>query len=244
MYYEVHGQGAPLVMLHGGTGSLDTWGPLVADLAKKYQVITPEQMGHGRTGDDPKRAFHFHDMAEDTAELLRQLKVGPAFVFGWSDGGIVALDLAMSHPELVKKLAVSGANFRNDAGAYGDDGVKFMQTIKPEQWPKSLRKSYERRSPDGAKHWPVLFERLRKMWLTEPAYTPEQLGTIKAPTLVVAGDQDVILAEHTVLLFDAIPGAELWLVPNSDHFVPISHAPAFEAQLDAFFQEQPGKKDQ
>src|SRR5262249_37400435 len=87
MYYEVHGQGAPLVVLHGGSMSVSQWPEVVDFFSTRYQVIAPEQMGHGHTADDPSRPLHYHAMAEDTVELLRQLGVTSAYFVGWSDGG-------------------------------------------------------------------------------------------------------------------------------------------------------------
>ena len=107
MYYEVHGDGPPLLLLHGGAGSISsTWIP---SFAAQFRVIAIEQMGHGRTADVADRPFHYHDMAEDTVELMRQLGIESASILGYSDGGIIGLDMAIHHPERVTKLAVTGA---------------------------------------------------------------------------------------------------------------------------------------
>jgi alpha-beta hydrolase superfamily lysophospholipase len=99
MYYEVHGDGPPLLLLHGGSGSIpERWIPFFAD---RFQVIAIEQMGHGRTADNVDRPFHYHDMAEDTVELMRQLEIGRGVVVGYSDGGIIGLDMAIHHPARV-----------------------------------------------------------------------------------------------------------------------------------------------
>src|SRR5206468_7345076 len=112
MYYEVHGEGPPLLLLHGGTGSIPTqWIPF---FSSQFRVVAMEQMGHGRTADLVDRPFHYHDMAEDTVELMRQLRVESAVVVGYSDGGIIGLDMAIHHPDRVTKLAVTGANARFD----------------------------------------------------------------------------------------------------------------------------------
>jgi pimeloyl-ACP methyl ester carboxylesterase len=108
MYYEVHGEGPPLLLLHGGSGSIpERWIPL---FTPQFRVIAPEQMGHGRTADLIDRPFHYHDMAEDTVELMRQLGIESAVVVGYSDGGIIGLDMSIHNPERVTKLAVTGAN--------------------------------------------------------------------------------------------------------------------------------------
>jgi pimeloyl-ACP methyl ester carboxylesterase len=112
MYYEVHGVGWPLLLLHGGSGSIpEKWIPY---FMPHFKVIAPEQMGHGRTADLVDRPFHYHDMAEDTVALMRQLEIESAVVVGYSDGGIIGLDMAVHHPEHVTRLAVTGANARFD----------------------------------------------------------------------------------------------------------------------------------
>ena len=93
MYYEIHGEGPPLLLLHGGTCSIERPPMGIPSFSGEYTVIAPEQMGHGRTADDTDRAFHYHEMAEDTVELMRQLEVDRASVIGLSDGGVVGLDL-------------------------------------------------------------------------------------------------------------------------------------------------------
>ena len=215
MYYETHGVGLPLVLLHGGTCSIELPGMEIPFFASEFQVIAPEQMGHGRTNDPMHREFHYHDMAEDTVALLRQLNIDRAFVFGFSDGGIVGLDMAIHHPDLVAKLALTGANFRTDA--YAGKTLEWLLTVAPDGWPRSFREEYERLSPDGPDHWPVVLPRIQRMWAVEPDYTDEQMACITAPTLVIVGDRDVITVEHSVAMFRAIPDAELCVVPHAGH---------------------------
>lgn len=110
MYYEVHGDGPPLLLLHGGTGSIPaTWLPY---FEPRFRVVAMEQMGHGRTADAMDRSFHYHDMAEDTTELIRQLQIESAVIVGDSDGGIIGLDIAIHHPERLTRLVLTGVNGR------------------------------------------------------------------------------------------------------------------------------------
>ncbi len=133
MYYEVHGDGPPLLLLHGGTGSIpEKWIPL---FTPQFRVIAPEQMGHGRTADLVDRPFHYHDMAEDTVELMRQLGIESAVVVGYSDGGIIGLDMAIHHPERVTKLAVTGANARFDG--YTAENQEWARSFDPANEPVS-----------------------------------------------------------------------------------------------------------
>ena len=215
MYYEIHGEGPPLLLLHGGTCSIELPPMGIPFFSTEFQVIAPEQMGHGRTADATARAFHYHDMAEDTIELMRQLKIDSASVFGFSDGGVLGIDMAIHHPDQVTKLVTSGSNFRPDG--LSADNLEWLRTVKPDEWPREFREDYERLSPDGPSHWPVVLERILAMWAVEPNYADEQMASIKAPTLVIVGDQDAITPEHSVALFRAIPDAQLCVLPNTGH---------------------------
>jgi pimeloyl-ACP methyl ester carboxylesterase len=213
MYYEVHGDGPPLVLLHGGTGSIpEAWIPL---FSPGFRVVAPEQMGHGRTADATDRPFHYHAMAEDTVELMRQLGIDSAVMVGLSDGGIIGLDIAIHHPDRVAKLVVTGTNSRTDG--YTAQNQEFVRTFDPGVMP--LCDDYSRLSPDGAEHWPMFLERLRPMWATEPHFTREQLADIGAPTLLIVGDRDIVTPEHAVEMYRTIPDAQLCVVPHAGHGV-------------------------
>jgi pimeloyl-ACP methyl ester carboxylesterase len=213
MYYEIHGEGPPLLLLHGGTGSIPTkWIPF---FSSQFRVIAMEQMGHGRTADVVDRPFHFHDMAEDTVELMRQLGIENAVIVGYSDGGIISIDMAIHHPERVTKLAITGANSRTDG--YTAENLEWARSFKPAELPVS--NAYARLSPDGADHWPIVLGRLQRMWLVEPNFTREEMQSIKAPTLIIIGDADIVTPEHAVELFRTIPTAQLCVVPHAGHGV-------------------------
>jgi len=211
MYYELHGDGPPLLLLHGGSGSIpEKWVPFFTPL---FRVMAPEQMGHGRTADVIDRPFHYHDMAEDTLELMRQLGIESTVVVGYSDGGIIGLDMAIHHPERVIKLAVTGANARFEG--YTTENQEFARSFDPVSQPVSEK--YAELSPDGAEHWPVVLGRLKPMWAAEPSFTNEELQRIGAPTLLVIGDRDIVTPEHAVEMFRTIPEAQLCVVPNAAH---------------------------
>jgi len=149
MYYEVHGEGPPLLLLHGGLGSIpEKWIP---NFSAQFQVIAMEQMGHGHTADVVDRPFHYHDLAEDTVELMRRLAIESAAIVGYSDGGIIGLDMAIHHPEHVTKLAVTGANCRTDG--YTAENLEWVRSFDPDAEPVS--DAYAHLSPDGADHWPT-----------------------------------------------------------------------------------------
>lgn len=213
MYYEAHGDGPHLLLLHGGSGSIpEKWIPF---FSARFHVIAMEQMGHGRTADLVERPFHYHDMAEDTVGLMRQLGIDTAAIVGYSDGGIIGLDMAIHHPERVTKLAVTGANSRIDG--YTAENQEVMRTFKPDDMPVS--EAYRRLSPDGADHWPTFIGRLRRMWAVEPSFTREEIQSIGVPTLIIVGDRDIVTPEHAVEMFRTIPDAQLCVMPHAGHGV-------------------------
>ena len=182
MYYELHGDGPPLLLLHGGTGSIpEAWIP---HFSPRFRVVAPEFMGHGRTADAMDRPFHYHDLAEDMTELMRQLEIERAVIVGYSDGGIIGLDMAIHHPERVARLVTTGANTRVDG--YTAENNEWIRTFDPAA--VAVSGAYARLSPDGPKHWPVLLARLKPMWTVEPHFTFEELRRIEVPSLIIVGD--------------------------------------------------------
>ena len=215
MYYEVHGAGPPLLLLHGGTTTIAySWGKQLARFARKHRVIAVEQMGHGHTADVPTRAMSYEQMAEDTLALLTQLKIATVDVVGWSDGGTIGLLLAMRHPERVRKLVVSGPNCRDGRTA---EMESWLASSKPEEWPKDIRDAYVKVSPDGAAHWPLFVERVKKMWAGFADWDEKELAKVSAPTLIMVGDGDFIRTEHAVELHRAIAESRLWVLPGTGH---------------------------
>src|ERR1019366_1898101 len=172
---EVHAEGPPLLVLHGGSGSIpEKWLPF---FTPRFEVIAMEQMGQGRTADLTDRPFHYHDMAEDTVELMHQLDIESAAVVGYSDGGIIGLDIAIHHPDRVTKLAVTGANCRTDG--YTTENAEWVRSFDPHAEPVS--DAYARLSPDGAGHWPILIRRLQRMWAMEPSFTRNCRASVRPP---------------------------------------------------------------
>jgi pimeloyl-ACP methyl ester carboxylesterase len=215
MYYEVHGDGRPVVLLHGGTATIQTsFAEQIPVLARNHRVIAIEQMGHGHTGDVAGRVLSYEGMAEDTAALLVQLGIQNADVVGWSDGGQLALRLAFTHPDLVRRVVASGVGL----GATPQE-QQAMRALSADRWSAPVREEYARVSPDGPQHWPVFFDKVRTMW-AKPSWgiSEQELGKIKATVMIVGGDRDFTRVEETVRIFRMIPGARLAILPGTDHF--------------------------
>ncbi len=235
MYYQIHGEGAPLLLLHGGTSTIDgTFSEQLPFFAAHRRIIAVEQMGHGRTADSPSRPFSYQQMADDTAALLRQLGSGRVDIVGHSDGGNVGLQLAIRHPELVRRVAVSGAIVSRTGMDL--DAMEWVRTSDPYDWPVESRKRYEELSPDGPEHWPIVLERLKKMWLGFEDWPVEDLQRITAPVLVIGGDHDVPV-EHLVEMFRTIPRARLLVLPGTDHETLRGRAGWLNPILQSFFAE-------
>ena len=216
-WYEDQGAGEPLVLLHGGLSTNDTWASQMPDFANRFRVIAPERRGHGHTP-DVEGPLSYDAMAVDTIAFLTELIGGPAHLVGWSDGGIVGLLVAMARPDLVDKLVVIGTNY-DLSGLVAEATQWFASMTADGDDLAMLRTAYEAASPDGAEHWPVVVAKFKEMVATQPTISVEQLGRITASTLVLVGDDDIATLDHTVSLFRAIPNSELAVVPGTSHFV-------------------------
>ena len=215
-WYEVEGEGDPVVLLHGGMLTNETWGMQRPALAEKYRVFLPERRAHGHTP-DVDGPISYQDMAQDTVDFIETVVGGPAHLVGFSDGGILALLVAILRPDLVRKLVPVGANFLPAEEISAAPGM--LDRLTPDEPGLAmLRAMYEAASPDGPGHWPVVVEKLRALYTSsEPNISLEDLGRISAPTLVLASDDDQMTLEHTIALYRAVPNAQLAVVPGTSH---------------------------
>jgi pimeloyl-ACP methyl ester carboxylesterase len=222
-YYETAGQAEPVLLLHGGFSTIESWGAQVPPLAERYRVYLPERRGHGRTP-DVEGPTGFDIMARDTIAFMEALEISSAHLVGWSDGGNVGLEIALARPDLVGKLVIIGAG--DDFDVVGSDGPKYTAELRaqtehltPDALPPMLREAYEQLSPDGADHFPVVFDKLIAAWRSGPRHALGDLARISAPTLVMVGDDDVITVDHAAAIHRTIPDAQLAVVPGTDHLL-------------------------
>jgi pimeloyl-ACP methyl ester carboxylesterase len=203
-----------VLLLHGGMSNSDLLLDAFGDpLAERYRLVAFDRRGHGYTADTPA-AFHYEDMATETIGVLEHVVGGRAHLVGWSDGGIVALAVAMSRPELVDRLVVIGTNFHHD-------GVLPLELDEDSPVAAQLFEAYAARSPDGPEHFGELFEKFLAMATTEPSWTVEDITAITAPTLVMVGDDDLPRLTHSGELYEALPAGQLCVVPATSHALPI-----------------------
>jgi pimeloyl-ACP methyl ester carboxylesterase len=237
-YYEVYGEGEPLVLLHGGLATAESWVMQVPALAEGYRVYVPERRGHGRTP-DAAGPITYEMMAADTAAFLDATGTGAANLVGWSDGAVVGMLVALRRPELVRKLVVIGQYFN-----FEGEVPEFRAMI--DYWgtdlPEALHEVYDRVSPDGPEHFPVVLEKMMGMWREEPDLAFSELAGVRAPVLLMQGDDDIVKVEHSAALAATLPEAQLAVVPGSSHMAPLEK-PVLVNQLilDFLSDHQPEK---
>lgn len=210
LYYEKTGQGPPLLMMHGNGETHAIFHRAVKQLRDRFTVYAIDTRAHGRSS--RVKPLHYADMAEDIAQLINALGLKKPFFYGFSDGGIVGLMLAFTYPQLLSRLAVSGASLTPSSST--DATLRFFRIMY-----KLTR---------GAK-W--------KLMLDEPQITPEQLAKIEVPTLVLAGEKDMIKEEHTRIIAASVPGARLKILPGEGHASYIMYSTKFCKLITPFFLE-------
>ncbi|MDO7851484.1 alpha/beta hydrolase [Hymenobacter sp. CA1UV-4] len=224
LYYETYGQGPPLLLIHGNGDNISAWAKNIPYFARRYRVIAVDSRAHGKSV-DPGDSLSFEMMADDFAGLLTSLRIDSVYVMGWSDGGINALVLAMRHPEKVKKLVATGANLWPDSTA-----------LMPSLWRQQQRGYQENRNvvftdPKRKNDWKVFC-----LDVFQPNIPLAALRRVQVPAFIIAGDRDVIRPEHTVAIYQSLPRAWLWLVPDSGHATLQEHADEFNRKTDEFFR--------
>ena len=225
LFYATVGQGPPVVLLHGGLANSDYWGHQVEALAPHHRVILVDSRGHGRSSRDAQ-PFGYDLMADDVVALLDRLKIKRADIVGWSDGGILGLDLAMRHPDRVGKVFAFAANTVTS-------GVKPDVEKNPTFASFIARAGHEytRLSPTPTQY-DAFVAQISHMWASQPNWSDAQLKTIIAPVLVADGDHDeAIVRAHTEYIAATIPGAGLLILPHVSHFAFLQDPALFNAAL-------------
>jgi pimeloyl-ACP methyl ester carboxylesterase len=230
IYYEEYGNGIPLILLHGGTVTSKMWQPFFSSFVPHFRVITPDSRGHGKTN-NPNGELSYHLMADDIVAFIQALNLTQPFVFGYSDGGQIALEIGMRYPSLVTALVVGAAwyefsetyiNFLKTSGfeSAGAVNIEKIQRDEPE-WVSILKTDHAR--TDDSDYWQTLLKQISIMWWTPLNYTAEDFHKITEPTLILVGDRDgLIELKQAVDMYQLIPNAELVVLPNATHFSALS----------------------
>lgn len=249
LYYEIHGKGRPVVLLHGGLGAIEMFGPNLAALAQNHQVIAVDLQGHGRTA-DIDRPLSVELMADDVAALIKHLSLVRPDVMGYSLGGGVALLTAIRHPDAVGKLVVVSTVFRRN-GFYPDILVQQAQVNAAAADAMKQTPMYQLYSSIAPRpqDWPRLLGKIGDAMKKDFDFS-KQISGIKAKTLIVAGDADIFPPSHAVEMFGLLgggqrdagwdgsgrPNSRLAILPGLTHYT-IFAAPALTATVIPFLDE-------
>jgi pimeloyl-ACP methyl ester carboxylesterase len=231
LYYEVYGMGEPLLLVHGNGGSLADLSAQISHFRKRYKVIAMDSRDQGKSGDSAGN-ITYEKMADDLGALLDHLMVGPVNVLGWSDGGIEALLLGIRHPKKVKKIVAMAANLNPSEEALWPDVLDLVKTMLAGV-------------PEADKNTPRVRREMKvtQMLLDEPHIELKALEAITAPTLILAGDHDLIRDEHTLAIYHHITNSQLAIFPNSTHMVPFDDPALFNSTVDRFLRTPFVKRD-
>jgi pimeloyl-ACP methyl ester carboxylesterase len=225
IYYEEYGQGVPLILLHGGTATLQSWQEHIPAFAEHFRVIALDSRGHGKTN-NPAGELSYSTMADDVAAFIEALNLSKPLIFGYSDGGQVALEIGMRYPGLTNALVLGGTCYKfteqyfEALNGFGIDRsgaatVERMQTEAPD-WVEYLKAEHGR--ADDRNYWKVLIKQISELWWNVRDYSVEDLQKITAPTLILQGDRDEgVAVEQAVEMYRGIPNAELAILPNASH---------------------------
>jgi pimeloyl-ACP methyl ester carboxylesterase len=231
LYYEVYGEGEPLLLVHGNGGSIADFKGQIDYFRKHYKVIAMDSRDQGKSGDSAGK-ITYEQMTADLAALLDHVHSGPVYVLGWSDGGIEGLLLGVHYPAKVKKIAAMAANLDP-----GDDALYPEVSALAKQMMDAVPAA-TKETPEGKRELKVT-----QMLMDEPHIKPQELEAISAPVLVLASDHDLIRDEHTLTIYHHIPNSQLCIFPNATHTIPYDDPARFNAVVERFFREPFVKKD-
>jgi len=238
VYYEIYGEGEPLLLLHGNSGSIENFIYQIPELSKHFKVIAVDSRAQGRTSDSDQE-ITYALMASDMSELIDKLNLGRVNIVGWSDGGNIGLELAFAHPEKVLKVVTFGANYTYENWMAPSDSVVMDPSdpliIKTSDMMKKYSTAIERLSPDKQRI-PIIKKKLEDLMGKNPNFTLDQLKTINVPFLIVAGDHDVISLDQTIALFSNLPKAQLFIVPHASHIVPAENPDLINSEVVRFLK--------
>ena len=223
IYYEIYGSGHPILFLHGNGQSINAFKNQIHEFAKSCKVIAVDTRGHGNSHDMSSGSLSYEMFAEDMRQLLDALKIHKTDILGWSDGAIIGIIMAINYPAYVNKLAVMGANIFPTPGALKDIVFTYTQEL--------IDDVKYRKDTQSVKQ-----KRIYELLLQEPNLTFEELKNIKSPTLVMAGENDLIHEHHTKKIAENIPDSKLKIFKNADHYAPFFAKIQFNAAVMEFLQ--------
>ncbi|MBB2702901.1 MULTISPECIES: alpha/beta fold hydrolase [Rhizobium] len=225
MYYAEYGEGDPILFIHGGLGNTGVWGHQIAEFAKDHLVIVADSRGHGRSTRS-LQPFGYDLMTSDYVALLDYLKIDKVTLVGWSDGGIIGIDMAMKHPGKLTRVIAQAANVTTD-------GVKpdVMSNRTFNAYIKVAGEQYRTLSPTP-NEYDAFVTQISRMWATQPNWTATELGKITLPVTLAIGDHDeAVKLDHTEMMAKEIPGAKLVILKDASHFAMLQDPAGYSAMI-------------
>jgi len=235
IHYEEYGDDVPLILLHGGTSTLAEWQAHIPSFAPHFHIYALDSRAHGKT-DNPAGRLSYRMMADDVAAFIKALDIPRPLVCGYSDGGQIALELALHHPGLTRALVVGAAWYKfSEAYVNGLKGWGFerpgefdfdrVQATSPQFVEMWKTQHFREDDPD---YWKSLLLQISELWLTPLNYTEADFKQVSDPVLIVIGDRDgMIPLEDAIEMYQMIPNAELAVLPNADHLGVVMNPETF-----------------
>ncbi|MBB4576629.1 alpha/beta fold hydrolase [Rhizobium lentis] len=225
MYYAEYGEGDPILFIHGGLGNTGVWGHQIAEFARDHLVIVADSRGHGRSTRS-QQPFGYDLMTSDYVALLDYLKIDKVTLVGWSDGGIIGIDMAMRYPEKLTRVIAQAANVTTDGvkpDVLSNKTFNDYITVAGEQ--------YRKLSPTP-NEYKAFVDQISRMWKTQPNWTATELGKIMLPVTLAIGDHDeAVKLDHTEMMAKEIPGAKLVILKDASHFAMLQDPAGYNAMI-------------
>ena len=237
MYYEVHGEGDTVLLLHGGTLSgAAAFSRLIPALKSDYKLVVPDSRGHGRSTDSAE-PLSYELLTDNIIELLDHLEILTVSLVGWSDGGVIGLDIAMRYPERLHKLIAYGTNYHRDG--LPEDAIEWAKQLSPDTFHPNLAKLVYLDIAPEPDNFGEMINKVVEMWLSEPTWTTEDLSKIDSPVLIIEDRVGLaVKPDHTFSMVRAIPGAQLALVEETNHQAPQEQVTEFSRFVREFLAEK------
>ncbi len=241
LYYEEYGKGTPLLLIHGGLSSIEGLGPLIPELSKKFRVIAVDCPGQGRSEQGDSVSYQL--MADYLSKLIDVLKLDSTYLFGYSDGGNVALLMAADRPDKVRKAVAFAA--ASDTSGYFGYVTSSLDQLTPEIMEKEYRwwlDAHLKKTPQKEK-WKKFAKDFRTMCSTPVIVPADKLAKIKSKVLIVQGDNDIVKLDHALHLYQSIKGSQLGIIPAASHFIVFEKPAVLNAMAIEFFTKEPNLFD-
>lgn len=235
IHYKEYGSGTPLILLHGGTGTIEEWEPLIPSFEQSFHIYALDSRAHGKT-ENPSGKLSYRVMADDVAAFIKALDIQKPFVCGYSDGGQIGIELAMRYPGLSRALVIGASSYSfseayfeslkgwgfERPGEYNFDWVQEKFPGFVDIWKATHQQNND---PD---YWKSLLLQISELWLTPLNYTEDDFKQITDSVLLIIGDRDgAVPLEDSIAMYQMIPNAELAVLPNADHLGVITNPDAF-----------------